>query len=78
MKQKGRKAELKSTAFDEMQKPIDLGNRKVMKNRTSIMIILPKIWADANGVKGGDKVGVIMETNGTLSVRKSRRKACPK
>jgi hypothetical protein len=34
-------------------------------------MILPKIWTDSNGVEVGDKVEVIMERNGTLSVRKS-------
>lgn len=71
MKQKRRHAKLKSTRFDELQKPINLGSRKVQKNRTSISMILPKIWADSNGVEVGDKVEVIMEMNGTLSVRKS-------
>lgn len=71
MKQKRRNAKLKSTTFDELQKLINLGSRKVQKNRTSISMILPKIWADSNGVEVGDKVEVIMERNGTLSVRKS-------
>ena len=72
MKQKRRNAKLKSTRFDELQKPINLGFRKVQKNRKSISMILPKIWADFNGVEAGGKVAVIMELNGTLSVRKSR------
>ncbi len=73
MKQKRRNAKLKSTTFDELNKPINLGSRKVQKNRNSISMILPKIWADSNGVEVGDKVEVIMEMNGTLSVRKSGR-----
>jgi len=72
MKQKRRHAKLKSTKFDELQKPINLGYRKVWKNRNSISLILPKIWTDSNGVEAGGKVAVIMELNGTLSVRKSR------
>ena len=72
MKQKDRHAKLKSTTFDALNKPINLGSRKVMKNRTSKVMVLPKIWADSNGVKVGDKVEVIMELNGTLSVRKFR------
>ena len=71
MIQKRRHAKLKSTTFDELQKPINLGYRKVQKNRKSISMILPKIWTDSNGVEVGDKVEVIMERNGTLSVRKS-------
>ena len=71
MKQKRRHAKLKSTRLDELQKPVNLGHRKVMKNRTSKVMILPKIWVDSNGVEVGDKVEVIMEINGTLSVRKS-------
>ncbi len=71
MKQKSRHANLKSTTFNELNKSINLGFRKVQKNRTSVSIILPKIWADSNGVEVGDKVEVIMERNGTLSVRKS-------
>ena len=71
MIQKRRHAKLKSTTFDELQKPINLGSRKVQKNRTSKAMILPKIWTDSNGVEVGDKVEVIMERNGTLSVRKS-------
>lgn len=83
MKQKSRQAKLKSTGFDELQRPMDLGYRKVMFNRTSKMMILPKVWADANCVEAGDKVQVIMEPGGTLSVRKSKQKksrgkACPK
>jgi len=70
--QKRRNAKLKSTRFDELQKPINLGFRKVQKNRNSISMILPKIWTDFNGVEAGGKVAVIMELNGTLSVRKSR------
>jgi len=72
LKQKRRNARLKSTTFNELNKPINLGFRKVQKNRTSISMILPKIWTDSNGVEVGDKVQVIMELNGTLSVRKSR------
>ncbi len=71
MKQKRRHAKLKSTTFNELNKPINLGFRKVQKNRKSISMILPKIWTDSNGVEVGDKVEVIMELNGTLSVRKS-------
>lgn len=71
MKQKRRNARLKSTTFEELNKPINLGSRKVQKNRNSISMILPKIWAVSNGVEVGDKVEVIMERNGTLSVRKS-------
>ena len=71
MKQKRRHEKLKSTTFDELNKPINLGSRKVLKNRTSKAMILPKIWVDSNGVEVGDKVEVIMEMNGTLSVRKS-------
>ena len=71
MKQKRRHAKLKSTTFNELNKPLNLGFRKVQKNRKSISMILPKIWTDSNGVEVGDKVQVIMELNGTLSVRKS-------
>ena len=71
MIQKRRHAKLKSTTFDELQKPINLGYRKVQKNRKSISMILPKIWVDFNGVKAGGKVKVVMELNGTLSVRKA-------
>lgn len=47
------------------------------------MMILPKLWADINGVGVGDKLEVIMEPGGTLSVRKSKQKKsggkeCPK
>jgi len=73
LKQKRRYAKLKSTGFNELQKPINLGSRKVQRNRKSISMILPKIWADTNGVEAGDKVEVIMELNGTLSVRKPGR-----
>ena len=56
MKQKRRHAKLKSTTFNELNKPINLGFRKVQKNRKSISMILPKIWTDSNGVEVGDKV----------------------
>lgn len=71
MRQKRRNPKLKSTTFTELNKPINLGFRKVHKNKKSISMILPKIWTESNGVEVGDKVQVFMEMNGTLSVRKS-------
>lgn len=70
MIKKGRRAKLKTPGDDAVQKPINLGIRKVMKSRTSKAMTLPKIWTNSNGVEVGDKVEVIMELNGTLSVRK--------
>jgi len=78
LKQKPRHKKLKSTRFDEPQRSVNLGYRKVLKNKNSKIMYLPKIWVDSNGIEVGDKVEVIMEPNGTLSVRKLRRKACPK
>ena len=78
MKQKERKKRLKSTAFNELIEPLDLGTYKVQRNRTTTSgyvaksLTLPKIWADANHIKVGDEVNFTMERNGTLSVRKAR------
>ena len=68
MKQKRRNPKLKSTSLNE---PINLGFRKVHKNKKSIAMILPKIWTKSNSIEVGDEVQVFMELNGTLSVRKS-------
>lgn len=69
---------LKSTRFDELGKPLDLGRYKVHKNRKTSsgyiakFVLLPKIWADSNEIQVGDEVEFIMERNGTLSMRKVR------
>lgn len=68
--EKQRRSRLKSTTFDERQKPLLLGRHKVQRNRKSKLVILPKLWADANGIEVGDKLDLIMERDGTLSVRK--------
>ena len=57
-------------AVDTVQYPLIMGLRKVMNNRGSCQITLPKVWINANGIKIGDKLQFMMETNGTLSVRK--------
>ena len=77
MKQEERQKSLKSTAFNELKKRLDLGRRKVQRNRTtssgyvSKCVGLPKLWADANRIEVGDELEFMMERNGTLSVRKS-------
>lgn len=77
MKQKKRQKSLKSTAFNELNKPLDLGCHKVQKNRitssgyVSKYVILPKLWLDANRIKVGDEVEFMMDKTGTLSVRKA-------
>jgi len=81
MKQRARTNSLKSTAFDELQFPwngksVDLGRRKVQRNRTtssgyvSKYVGLPKVWLDFNRIEAGDELEFRMERNGTLSVRK--------
>jgi antitoxin component of MazEF toxin-antitoxin module len=54
-----------------LQEPVNLGHRKVQKNRNSISMILPKKWTKFNGVELGNEVVCTMEKDGTLSVRKS-------
>ena len=77
MKQEKRKKSLKSTSFDELIEPLDLGYYKVQRNRTTSSgyvaksLTLPKFWADANHIEVGDEVQFMMERNGTLSVRKA-------
>ena len=81
MKQEKRKKSLKSTAFDELKKRLDLGSHKVQRNRTtssgyiSKYVILPKLWVDANRIEVGDELEFMMERNGTLSVRKAKGEA---
>ncbi len=77
MKQESRQQNIKSTAFNELKKRLNLGSHRVQRNRTtssgyiSKYVILPKLWVDANHIEVGDELEFMMERNGTLSVRKS-------
>ncbi len=76
MKQESRQQNIKSTAFNELKKRLNLGSHRVQRNRTtssgyiSKYVSLPKLWVDANNIEVGDELEFIMERNGTLSVRK--------
>ncbi len=76
MKQRERKKKLKSTTFDELERRVNLGTRKVQRNKTTSSgyvakcLSLPKTWVESNNIKVGDEVELTMEKNGTLSVRK--------
>lgn len=71
-----REQSLRSTGFDELVKPRLLGTHKVQRNRTTSsgyiakFLILPKEWVDFNKIKVGDEVELVMETDGTLSLKK--------
>ena len=66
----------KPTRADEMNKRLDLGRRRVQRNKktssgyVSKYVVLPKLWLEANHIEPGDEVAFRMEKNGTLTVRK--------
>jgi len=50
---------------------LKLSPRKLVRINKSLLVSLPKLWLDSQGLTKGDSVSIIVQKNGIIKIKRS-------